>query len=681
MMKRDIALKGKFKAYFKSTPYLAVFWAILVILLFFTDKKACVLAGTFLGIYLIITIVFYRMFSAKVLNDLVTFAMQYGKVQRGLLEDFVLPCAVLSPKGDLIWMNDRFSEIANKEKNYSKHISTVFPEITDEELPGTIDKTECELPVEGKAYRAAMQKIDLKEFADKQNVMDVNAGDYMIAVYLFDETELRDLAKKNEELRMVSGFISIDNYEEALESIEEVRRSLLLALIDRNVNQCFTEYDGIVKKYEKDKYIVAMRWTALEAMRKAKFPILDDVKNVKIGNKMALTLSMGFAYNQGTFISNTEAALTALDLALGRGGDQVVIKDGQRTIFYGGKTESVEKFTRVKARVKAQALREYMISREKVIAMGHRITDIDTLGASIGIYRAAKALGKPAYIVIDGQSSSIAPMITHFRNNPDFAPDMFISAEEAVDIVTRDTVVVVVDTDRPSYTECPELLDMTDTIVVLDHHRQGEEVISGAALSYIEPYASSACEMVAEILQYLDEKIELTNEEADCMYAGIMVDTNNFSTRTGVRTFEAAAFLRRNGADVTRVRKMFRDSIDDYRTRAKAITNAELFMGVYAISICPNEGVPSPTIIGAQAANELLNVVNVKASFVVTEYKGEVYISARAVDEVNVQLIMERLGGGGHMNIAGAQIEGKTPAEVVELLKKTIKEMTEEGDI
>ena len=363
-------------------------------------------------------------------------------------------------------------------------------------------------------------------------------------------------------------------------------------------------------------------------------------------------------------------------MALGRGGDQVVIKNGNNITYFGGKAQQMEKTTRVKARVKAQALKEFMSTKDRVVVMGHKITDVDALGAAIGIYRAGKTLGKPVHIVVNDPTTSIRPLMAGYMGNPDYEPSMFVDSEQARNLVDNNTVVVVVDTNKPSYTECQNLLYLTRTIVVLDHHRRGNEVIDNAVLSYVEPYASSTCEMVAEILQYFSDDLRLRNIEADCIYAGIMIDTNNFTTRAGVRTFEAAAFLRRSGADVTRVRKMLRDNIDSYKARAEAVRTAEIYNNYFAIARCPSEGLESPTVVGAQAANELLNIAGVKASFVLTEYNNEVYISARAIDEINVQVMMERMGGGGHMNIAGAQV--KAPVEETEkMLKEVIDQFNE----
>ncbi|MBR6637227.1 MAG: DHH family phosphoesterase, partial [Lachnospiraceae bacterium] len=363
------------------------------------------------------------------------------------------------------------------------------------------------------------------------------------------------------------------------------------------------------------------------------------------------------------------------------GGDQAVIKEGENIRYFGGKSKQVEKNTRVKARVKAHALRELFENNDKVIIMGHKIGDADSFGSAIGIYRAAKSMGKKSHIVVNEITTSVRPMIEGFINNPEYEADMFLNVNEAVNAVDDATVVVVVDVNRPSYTECPELLKLSQSIVVLDHHRQSSEIIENAVLSYIEPYASSASEMVAEILQYIGDNIKMRPAEADAMYAGIVIDTNNFVDKTGVRTFEAAAFLRRNGADVSRVRKMFRDDVNEYKARAEIVQNAEVFSEHFVISECNSEKLESPTVVAAQAANELLNINGVKASFVLTMFNNTVYISARSIDEVNVQIIMEQLGGGGHMSIAGAQLTGVTVEEGKQLLKEIVNRMLEEGDI
>ena len=487
-----------------------------------------------------------------------------------------------------------------------------------------------------------MRVISMDKLLEESGLVELAQENDLIALYLFDETELNRYIRQKEDEKLVTGLLYLDNYEEALNSVEEVRRSLLVALIERKLNKYFNDVDGLIKKLEKDKFILVMRQSSLEELKKKRFNILEDVKTVNIGNDMAVTVSIGIGINAPTYAQNYEYSRIAIDLALGRGGDQVVIKDRDQMIYFGGKSQHAGKNTRVKARVKAHALREFMVSKDKVVVMGHKISDVDSIGAAIGIYRAAKSLNKKAHIVVNNPTMSVRPIIENFRDNPDYDEDMFVDSDEAV--------VVVVDTNKPSYTECEELLHKTKTIVVLDHHRQGSEVIQNAVLSYIEPYASSSCEMVAEILQYFSDDIKIYNIEADAIYSGIIIDTNNFTAKTGVRTFEAAAFLRRCGADVTRVRKMFRDDVKSYRAKAEAIRHVETYKNCFAIAVCPSEGIDSPTVVASQAANELLNVDSIKATFVLTDYQGKIYISARAIDEVNVQLIMEKMGGGSHIN-------------------------------
>ncbi|MBR5126901.1 MAG: DHH family phosphoesterase, partial [Roseburia sp.] len=450
---------------------------------------------------------------------------------------------------------------------------------------------------------------------------------------------------------------------------------------DRKVNKYFSEIDALVRKIEKDKYFVVFRYKYLEQLKADKFSLIEDVKTVKVGNEMAVTLSIGLGAEGTGYNQNYEYARMSIDLALGRGGDQVVLKEGEEVSYYGGKTQQVEKNTRVKARVKAHALREIIESREHVVIMGHNISDVDSLGAAIGVYCAARELGKKAQIVLNEVTASLRPLVECFSQEKGYPADLFINNEEALLITNKNTLVMVVDTNRPSYTECPDLLKRSNTICVFDHHRQGSEVIENPVLSYIEPYASSACEMIAEVLQYFGQNIQLESAEADCIYAGILIDTNNFNTKTGVRTFEAAAYLRRAGADMTRVRKMLREDMSAYKARAEAVRHAEVYKSIFAISICPAEGLESPTVVGAQAANELLNIVGVKASFVITEYNGKIYISARSIDEINVQVIMEKMGGGGHLNIAGCQLKDCTVMQAKNMIQDTLSRMISEGDI
>lgn len=680
-MSDKIKIRGQLKAYMQWPLLLTILLIVMNIAVYAADPKAGAVTSGFLAVYILIVVILYFHHRPNIMNELISFATQYGQVQKSLLEEFRLPYALLDDRGKLLWMNGEFARITGKNKSYHKSISTLFPELTLEKLPREEINREACFVYKERDYRVEMRKVSMDEVLSAAGLVDRESENYLIALHMFDETQMNACLRENEEEKLVLGLLYLDNYDEALDSVEEVRRSLLAALIDRKLNKYFGELDGLVKKLEKDKYLLIMRNRSLKELEALRFNILEDVKTINIGNDMAVTISIGIGINAGTYAQNYEYARIAIDLALGRGGDQVVIKDADRIAYFGGKTQQMGKSTRVKARVKAHALREFMSSKDKVIVMGHKITDVDALGAGIGIYRAAKSLNKRAHIVVNNPTMSVRPLMDGFLSNPDYDENMFVDSHQAKEIVDQNTVVVVVDTNRPSYTECEELLHKTKTIVVLDHHRQGSEVIKNAVLSYIEPYASSACEMVAEILQYFSEDIRIRNIEADALYAGIMIDTNNFLAKTGVRTFEAAAFLRRCGADVTRVRKIFREDMESYKAKAEAVRRTENYRGSFAISVCPNRDLDSPTVIAAQAANELLNIVGVKASFVLTEFNDQVYISARAIDEVNVQLIMERLGGGGHINIAGAQLKGITVPEAITKLKKTIDTMLEEGDI
>lgn len=653
------------------------------ILVYFTSIKAGIILSVALIIYVGMALLVLRCHRPFIINDLIAFANRYDVLEKRILEELALPYAIMDTNGRMIWSNKVFSELTGKDQFYKKNISSIFPDITADKLPVGSEKeiTEISTQFGERIYRVSMQKVLLGESVTPSKLlMEISDDSSLIAMYLYDETELRNYIQANEDNKLVVALAYLDNYEEALESVEDVRRSLLIALIDRKITKYFSNYDGLVRKLEKDKYFLIMRQSSLEALKEQKFHILEEVKTVNIGNEMNVTLSIGVGLNAATYLQDYEYSRIAIEMALGRGGDQVVIKNGDNITYYGGKAQQMEKTTRVKARVKAQALKEFMSTKERVVVMGHKITDVDALGAAIGIYRAGKTLGKPVHIVVNDPSTSIRPLMAGYMNNPDYEPSMFIDRNQAMDLVDDNTVVVVVDTNKPSYTECEELLYMTKTIVVLDHHRRGNEVIQNAVLSYVEPYASSTCEMVAEILQYFSDDLRLRNIEADCIYAGIMIDTNNFITRAGVRTFEAAAFLRRSGADMTRVRKMLRDNIDSYKARAEAVRTAEIYRGCFAIAKCPSKGLESPTVVGAQAANELLNIAGVKASFVLTTYNKEVYVSARAIDEVNVQVMMEKLGGGGHINIAGAQV--KRPIDEVEdMLKEIIDELYQEEEV
>lgn len=676
---KKILLQNKIEQYLRIPFFLLVPLVVFNGLLYMKDVETGVYFSVLMAAYILIIIFIYVHNKPGIMTTLVRFAFEQGQVQKELLKDLAIPYALIDFDGKILWANPLFYAIIGNEKLGRKGITQIFPEITRELFPKE-EVTEFGMRYQENYYRVEMRRVIVRDILPEP-VEEEEIQDGLIAMYLFDETELRRYIQENKDQKLVSGLIYIDNYEEALEGVEEVRRPLLTALIDRKVNKYMQNVDAIVKKLEKDKFMVVFQQKYLQQLQSTRFALLDEVRSINIGNEIAVTLSIGLGVNAPTYLQAYDAARVAIDLALGRGGDQAVVKDGEQIYYYGGKSQGVEKNTRVKARVKAHALREVLEAKDQVIIMGHKLPDADSFGAAVGIYRLAAAMNRRAHIVINEVTVSIRPQMNNFIGNSMYPEDMFINSEQAVNLLDHNTAVVVVDVNRPGYTECEELLSMTKSVVVIDHHRAMKDSIQSATLSYIEPYASSACEMVAEILQYIIDKPKLRPIEADAMYAGILVDTDTFVTKTGVRTFEAASFLKRSGADITRVRKMFRMDMELYKQKVTGVRNADIFMDCYAIGILPSEGVDSPTVLAAQIANELLDIDGVKASFMLTKVKDTVYISARSIDEVNVQLIMEEMGGGGHATVAGAQLQDCSLEEGRKQLEGILEKMTVEGEI
>lgn len=673
-------LKGPFRTLMHWPIYSAIFVAFVDIGAFFINVRAGLFVLVALLLYVIMLVIFYITKQTTITKSMVDFASGYAQMQKRLLADFSVPYGLVDESGKIIWTNKSLEEIIGKE-NLHKNVGSVFMKVAMPEKVVYGTSSETSVSYNDRDYRVVLEPINLEDINAETSLIIAGSDSAIYAMYLFDETEINACRKELRDERIVTALIYIDNYDEALESIDEVRRSLLIALVDRKINKYITAGNGIVKKLEKDKYLVIIRYKFLEQLREDRFSILEEVKGVNIGNEMSITISIGVGAMNTTYEKNYEMARAAIDLALGRGGDQAVVREGNKVTYYGGKTNSIEKNTRVKARVKAHALRELLESTDNVLIMGHKISDVDAVGAAVGIFAAARVFAKKANIVLNDITTSLQPFIDLYKNSADHDKDLFVTSEEALAKVTANTLLVVVDVNKKSYTECPDLISKCKNVVVLDHHRQGSEPIENATLSYIEPYASSACEMVAEILQYIGENIRIKAIEADTIYAGMVIDTNNFTNKAGARTFEAAAFVRRNGADIIRVRKLLRSDMAEYKAKAEAVRHMEIYKDCYAISFCPSAGLHSPTIVGAQAANELLNVAGIKASFVITYYNNEIYISARSIDEVNVQIIMERLGGGGHMTIAGAQLKEVNPDEAKIILQRTIDKMIQEGAI
>ena len=678
--------RGKLIPYMMWPMFLTGWWLIVDICLIFVSRKAAIIGFAATVVYFAATLSMFLLRRKRILQDYIAFSAGYSDVEKQLLKEMDIPCAVIDQESGIVWANRAFGAVCG-HKCLGENFRDMLADVKAYSLPkhGS-DERIYRSKIGAKSFKIVMRAMESEDFDSQLKSITRGTGVKVtaaISVLLFDETELSALRQENYDSRMIFGLLYIDNYEEVLESYEEVKRSLMTALIDRKINKYMQNIDAVIRKIEKDKYFFIFQNRYLPQLQEDRFSILYDVRSANMGGTgdAGLTISIGLGVNGKSYEEGYESARAAMDLALGRGGDQAVVKEGEVITYFGGKSESIEKNTRVRARVKAHALKELVESKENVFIMGHVNPDVDAIGAAIGVYRIVKHCGKNAYIVLNEVTNAIRPTVGNFMNNPEYESSMFISAFHAQEMAKEDDLLVIVDVNRPSYTECPELYGRIKQVIVLDHHRKTTDSVDDAALSYVEPYASSACELVAEILQYIGEGLRLRPIEAEAMYAGIMIDTNNFLTKTGVRTFEAAAYLRRNGAEVTRIRKAFRSDKKEYLERAKAIAGMEMYMDDYAFAVCSGEGLETPNVLAAQIANELMEINGVKASFVFTNFQNMVYISARAIDELNVQVVMEKLGGGGHMTVAGAQLSGVTIEQAEQKVKDILAEMLLGGDL
>ena len=666
-MKEERKAQEKLRNYLRWPIFPAVLSILMAVLICVANWETGLLVFLLALICGGICLRLYAVSGAEINRAMIGFSAATDSMQARLAENLDLCYALLDRSGAFSYQNTAMTALLAAQHKNPRRLDELFPELNPEELAKITESAD---------YHLSLGELRLRVRLVREKL----GNDKVFALYFYDETALLKLREEEESRRLTAGLLYLDNYEEAMESVDDVRRPLLTAMIDRKIVRYFDGMQAIMKKLEKDKYFFVIERRYLMELYETQFDILEQVKTVNIGNEMRITLSIGIGDGGATYAQCYDFARQAIDMALGRGGDQAVVKDGENIHYFGGKTNSKEKTTRVKARVKAHAFRELIENKDRLLIMGHKLMDIDSLGAAVGIWRIASTMGKEAHIVSSAVNNAIRPMLARFQNG-DYPEDMFIPEEKALQLLDEGTVLVVVDTNRPSMVEGPRLLDAAKTIVVLDHHRQSQDSIRNAQLSYVETYASSACEMVAEVVQYISDEVKIRTVEADAMYAGIVIDTHNFQNQTGVRTFEAAAFLRRNGADVTRVRKLFREKLDDYRAKSEAIHNAEIYREHFARSFCDSEGLESPTVVGAQAANDLLDVIGVKASIVATTFREKVFLSARAIDEVNVQVMMEKLGGGGHRTIAGAQLANMTQEEAMNQVKQVIDEMLLKGEI
>ena len=581
------------------------------------------------------------------------------------LLNFPLPLVVIEVDGTIIWNNMSFGKIFNAD-------------LLGEKIQNIIEELDPKNLIEEEVITKQIN-IEGRKFTVLGNIVKIESKEeqsYIITLYWIDETELHEITKKYEDERPIVSIITIDNYDDVMQSTDDNGRQRVLAEIDRIIGHWISGTGGILKKFERDKYMFVFETRYLEAFIERKFDILDSIREVSQGNKIPVTLSIGIGKGAESLHENMEYARTCLDVALGRGGDQAIIKEGNKLTFIGGKTKELEKRTRVRARVIAYALKELILDSSEIIIMGHEHPDMDSIGSALGLYRAIVTLGKPVRIVLNSYSSVVDNLVTKLQKEEEYQ-DIFVSRQESLETISKNTLLIITDTHRPSFTECPALLEHTDRVVVIDHHRRGAEYIEDAMLYYQEPYASSCCELVIEMLQYLDEKIQLHPLEVEAMYAGIAIDTKNFTFKTGVRTFEAASYLRKAGADTASVKQLFQNDLQTYIARSNVVKNAEILQDTIAISICPTN-IKNAQLIVAQAADELLGITGITASFVLCNVGNSIVISGRSLGDMNVQVMLEKLGGGGHLSVAGAQLSGVTMKEAKRRMVEVIHEYMEE---
>ncbi|MDP4179516.1 MAG: DHH family phosphoesterase [Bacillota bacterium] len=584
------------------------------------------------------------------------------------LLNFPLPFVVLELDGTIIWYNPPFRDIFGGKDLLEKTITTFVNELEPKKILDGQAKINKNVIINSRNYNVLGNFVKAEKKSEK--------GEFILMLYLLDDTEFVELQKKYYDEKTCIALIVIDNYDDLMQSAEDGTRPQLLAEVEKKIVNWMSHTGGIIRKFERDKYLFVFECKYLKEFEDKKYEILDTVKEINVGNKIPVTLSLGFGINGKTITENFSNASACIDIALGRGGDHVVIRNGENFSFFGGKTRELEKRTRVKARVIAYALRELIEQAPEVLIMGHEYCDIDCLGAALGVSRIVKNRDKNVHMVLNSSNPTIENILTKIEKNPDYT-GLFIRSSEALDRINKKTLLIILDTHRPSFTESPDLIKFTNQIVVIDHHRRGADYIQDAVLTYQETYASSTCELITEILQYVEEKVKLKQLEAEALYAGIVVDTKNFTFKTGVRTFEAASFLRRQGVDTVAVKQLFQNDIETYVNISNVVKNAEIINDKIAISVCP-QNVKNAQLISAQAADQLLNLLGITAAFVLSNLGNEVVISGRSLGDINVQMIMEKLGGGGHLSVAGAQLEGISVENAIEKLKCAIIEYTNE---
>ncbi|WP_411355247.1 DHH family phosphoesterase [Peptoniphilus harei] len=599
------------------------------------------------------------------LKNLENLNKRFDSLTKQAIFDMPFPLVVTDEKAKILWYNTPFINLFNEK------------DVIDSDLENLIGDIDIANILNSNGERTIPVELNKRFFNIYTNVVknkSEKGEGKSVLFYLVDNTAYQNLKDKYTDDFAIVAKVEVDNFDEAISSAPSEIRPLLIAEIDSTISQYFEEYDALVKKSDEDLYLVVMNFKSLRAIKEKKFDILDDLRDLNKGNSIPITLSIGVSSFGLNFKDAYIESDSSLDLALGRGGDQAVVKVEDNYEFFGGKSKAVEKRNKVKARVIGEALKQLIERSENVYIMGHKNPDMDAIGAAIGCLRATLNRNKEGYIVLEKSNPSIDNLIDRMKEEEPEIYEKVISRETALNRIKHSSLLVLVDNHKPSFTECPELLDKTNQIVVIDHHRRGKEFVDNPVLQYVEPYASSTCELITEMLTYMSSDLNLTHFEADALMSGIVVDTKNFSFQTGVRTFEAASVLKRAGANMIKVKALFQDDLDTMVYRAEVIHNTKMIHDNIAVSRFDKESNNS-VLVAAQAADALLDINGIDASFVLTINDGKTHISGRSRGEVvSVQLILEKIGGGGHLNMAGAQLDTTDLDEAEKILTEAIDE-------
>ena len=669
-----------------------LFWPIVssVLLFFLTiiisniSKKAgfvvflCFLIISIINIYIVLNRnLFFKYAITKFLISATKFSSRF-------LKEIGIPFVISDTKGIILWANDKFFSLG-QEFLVKKNIGNFFKDLSPEILSNIGDeKVNILAAYKNLKFNLHLKSIDITDLEgfeflniDKQ----VKDNEKLIFIYFENKTNFYEIKEELDNAKNVIGLIYIDNYDEVTEGMEDSKASMILAVVDRKLTRYISNNGGIIKKLEKDKYFFVTDKKSIEQMMTDRFSIVDETKEILAGDNLPLTLSIGIGYEGKSIESNNDLARLAMDMALGRGGDQVVIKKGQEVMFFGGKSASTASSARVKARVKAISFREILDTKDRVLVMGHENCDLDSFGSSIGVYIMAKHVGKKVSIVQNSLTKVVEELKEKFKNNENYPSDMFVDGATAIELMDENTLLVLVDHNTPNISDERRLVEMANSIVVFDHHRIQTSSITESLISYIEASASSASEMVCEIIKFFDENIKLKPLEAESMLSGIMLDTLNFTYHTTAKTFDAASFLKKFGADTDRVRKLLRVDLKNEEIKNQAISNTEFYKEYFAIAVLPENETIEKQVIAAKVANELIDIKNVKASIVIYKDKGKFAMSSRSIDEVNVQVLMEKLGGGGHRSQAGSKVEASDVEDVKQMIKNAIDDMIEKKEI